>query len=266
MSETTTANTPTYTLPRKSDGTPDWRSVLKSEHLYIKKEHKAKVATELGLTPADLEDPLFDNKRVNDRYLVIRKAGILELAALRGYRKAPPEVVHAQRDFVIVQTHITWLPFEGQDEVVTGGVGEATPENTSKMGCAYLAASAENRAFSRAVRQFLKIDIVSSDELGGGDVAPESDAAPTVSSVTNSVTPQGVLEKTAIEHKASFDSIKNAAIKRFVSDTEEAKTKPDLKPAFTADPNTWMKWQDIAPPDCMTLINLIKKGKPTPKK
>ena len=256
MSNTPTQTIPTY--PRKPDGTMHWRGCVKPEHLYIKKGDEAKVATSLGITPQDIKEGKFDITRVEDKHLVIRKAGLIELARIRGYTSAAPEVKYASRDYVIVQTWIHWSAFEGQPATVTGGVGEASPDNTSSFMRVYLAAAAENRAFSRAVRQFLNIDIVSADELGGNGVEPEVDSAP---SVASSLSPQGVLQKTVEEAKSSFDKIKTASIAKFKHDTDQLAKDPAYKAAFKSDPSVWTKYEDISALDCMTLIELINKQK-----
>lgn len=254
----TSAPTNATVYPRKPDGSINWRALVQPSHVYVKKGDEAKVATALGVTPQDIKEGKYDTTRVEDKHLVIRKAGLIELARIRGYTSAAPEVKYASRDYVIVQTWIHWSAFEDKPAIVTGGVGEASPDNTSSFMRVYLAAAAENRAFSRAVRQFLNIDIVSSDELGGGDVAPEVESGP---SVASSLTPQGVLQKNVEEAKSSFDKIKAASVAKFKHDTEQLAKDPAYKAAFKTDPSVWTKYEDISALDCMTLIELINKAK-----
>lgn len=254
----TNGDQPKPVYPRKPDGTINWRALVQPQHVYVKKGDEAKVATALGITPQDIKEGKFDTTRVEDKYLVIRKAGLIELARIRGYYSAVPEVKYASRDYVVVQTHIAWKGFDGQDAVVTGGVGEASADNTSSFMRVYLAAAAENRAFSRAVRQFLNIDIVSADELGGNGVEPEIDSGP---SVASSLTPQGVLQKTIEEAKTSFEKMKAASVGKFKHDQENFAKDPAYKVAFKTDPSTWTKCEDISALDCMTLIELINKSK-----
>ena len=71
-------------------------------------------------------------------------------------------------DYVVATCRIKWIPnyeTEGR-EVVFSAMGDASPENTTDFTKWYLAAMAENRAFVRCVRNFLKINIVGSDECG----------------------------------------------------------------------------------------------------
>lgn len=254
------------TYPRKPDGSVNWRALVQPQFLYCKSEHKTAVATLLGKTPQDIYNlSPEDIAKVPDRYLVIRKAGILELARLRGYRAALPEVKHVQRDYVVVQTHIEWDDFEGQEGKVTGGVGEACPENTTRLGAAYLAATAENRAFARAVRSFLEIDIVCSDELGDKGVEPERDVPASASvGAANSpmdLSPAGTLTKAAQEAGFSFEQVKGGALARWKEDTAAIAKDPSLKRRIENDPTDWAAFKDIPPRDCLTLIHLIKARK-----
>lgn len=265
------AATPAITFPRKPDGSVNWRALVRPECLYVKSEHKETVARLLNKPIEAIRDlGPEDIVKVPDRMLVIRKAGILELARLRGYTSAIPEVQHAQRDYVIVRTLVTWDPFEGQPAKVTGGVGEACPENTTAMGAAYLAATAQNRAFARAVRDFLEIDIVCSDELGKDGMEPESRASTVAGATAASATvaaateaPGGVgpvpsLTKAALSAGFSFINVKDAALARWHEDTKMIATNPTTKRRIENDPKPWTNWSEVPPRDCLTLIQLIK--------
>jgi hypothetical protein len=249
--------------PRKPDGSVNWRALVRPEHLYVKREFEPKVAEMLGKKSTDIANLLpEDIAKVPDRYLVIRKAGILELARLRGYSSAVPDVKHAARDYVVVQTLVSWLPFEGQPVKTNGGVGEAHHENTSRLGAFYLAAMAENRAFARAVRQFLEIDIVSSDELGAG-IEPEQNpsAVQTATSNINDMLPTGALAKAAHEGGFSFEQIKKAALSRWQEDSINVAKDANFKRRIENDPTAWQDFKDIPARDCMSLITLIKAAK-----
>ncbi len=265
------------TFPRKPDGSVNWRALVRPEHLYVKAEHKEAAARQLNKPIEAIRDlGPEDIAKLPDSMLVIRKAGILELARLRGYSSAIPEVQHAQRDYVIVRTLITWDPFEGQPAKVTGGVGEACPENCTAMGAAYLAATAQNRAIARGVRDFLEIDIVCSDELGKSGVEPEqrvssvAGGAPTTATAASSspapepgssggaVGPVPSLTKAAMQAGFSFINVKDAALARWNEDTTMLKTNPTTKRRIENDPTPWTTWSDVPPRDCLTLIQLIK--------
>lgn len=255
----------TTVFPRKADGSVNWRAMVPPAYLYVKKEHEEKAAKLLNKPISELANLTTDDlTKIPDRFLVIRKAGILELARLRGYDSSLADVKHVQRDYVVIQNRITWLPFEGQDYKTTSGVGEACPENTSKMGCLYLAAMAENRAFARCVRQFLEIDIVSSDELGAGGVEPEQNPSSLntpQSQASNELSPSGTLSRAAVECGFSFEQVKKAAIVRWEEDSAKVGTDPNYRRRIEGEPGTWNDFKDIPPRDCLTLIALIKAYK-----
>lgn len=256
-------------LPRKVDGTVDWRAVAMRTpaNFYVKREHEEKVAALLGKQPSEVADLSPEEiAKVPDKYLVIRKAGIIELARLRGFSSAIPEVQHVQPDYVVVRTLIAWDPFEGIPAKVSGGVGEAHPQNCTRMGAAYLAATAENRAFSRCVRQFLEIDIVCSDELGGSNVEPEPSSNGGSNGAAKSqidLTPQGSLARAAQEgtYTFSFEQVKQAAKSRWEEDNAKVTTDPNAKRRIENDPTDWKTWADIPPRDCYTLTQLIQAAK-----
>lgn len=269
----TTVPSPAAKLPRRADGSVDWRALVRPEHLYVKGEHKETVAKLLQKPVSEIRDlGPEDVKRVPDRYLVIRKAGILELARLRGFVSQIPDVQFAQRDYVIVRTVVTWTPFENMP-LTSGGVGEATPENTSEMGCRYLASNAQNRAFARAVRDYLEIDIVCSDELGRDGAEPEQNnyrtdsVTPAISSTSapsagpKDLSPQGTLQRTAEEAGFSFEQVKEAAQSRWDEDSAQLEQNPGYRRRIENDPSIWPDWKGVPPRDCLTLTQLIKAFK-----
>ena len=76
---------PSPVYPRKPDGTINWRALVQPAHVYVKKGDEAKVAAALGVTPQDIKEGKYDTTRVEDKHLVIRKAGLIELARIRGW-------------------------------------------------------------------------------------------------------------------------------------------------------------------------------------
>jgi hypothetical protein len=88
-----------------------------------------------------------------------------------------------------------------------------------------LAAIAENRAFVRCVRNFLKINIVSQEELGDaklGLVAKED------SEKENPMNPTALLEKVMQEKGVSFDILKNKLLKEKFDGAESLTSIKDV--------------------------------------
>ena len=96
---------------------------------------------------------------------------------------------------------------EGQ-EVVFSAIGDASPNNTTGFGQAFLAACAENRAFVRCVRNFLRINIVGKEELTNAKIASTNSA-----SAENQTDPKYLLEQVMKEKKLSFVAVKKKLLK-----------------------------------------------------
>jgi len=142
------------------DGTVDWRAMIPGKFLYINKEKTAET----------------DITKCNDRDLVVTLAGIRYLAKLRGYYGYEYHPHTASEHYAAVKCVIKWRQnFETEDCAPSSeGVAGASLDNTSGFGRSYLIEMAGNRAFCRAVREFLNISIVSQEELSG-----KREAAPT---------------------------------------------------------------------------------------
>jgi hypothetical protein len=97
-------------------------------------------------------------------------------------------------------------------------------------------AIAENRAFVRCVRSFLKIHIVGSDEMGGKNSAPTTSEFESANSQ-----PVSLLQKTMNDYGIAFDQIKQGAIKKKIQGAEN-----------------WSSCDDIPPLSIFTIVSGIK--------
>ena len=136
------------------DGFVDWRKMVKPEYLVANRQK----AQAVPITELD------------DKDLLILLGGIKELAQIRGYSSVEYDVKTPSPDYVVAVCRIKWIPnFETEGrEVVFSAMADASPANTHSFASDYLAAIAENRSFVRCVRNFLRINIVGQDEVGGG--------------------------------------------------------------------------------------------------
>ena len=175
------------------DGTINWRKMVKVEHLVPNRQKTQET----------------DVSKLQDKDLLILLGGIKELAQIRGYTSVEYKVVAASENYFATSCRITWLPnYEtGGKEVVFESLADATINNTKSFARFFLAAIAENRAFVRCVRNFLKINIVSQEELGDAKLIDESP------SVENPTSPQNLLEKTMKDKNISFEILKKKLIK-----------------------------------------------------
>lgn len=140
----------------------NWRAMVKPEYLVPNKQRTQET----------------DVTKLEDKDLIILLHGLKELADLRGYKVVDFDVKTAQREFVSTKCVIEWLPnFEkGGESIKFASTADAHFENTEGFGQKFLTAIAENRAFARCIRNFLKINIVSQEELSKEE--PQENAAP----------------------------------------------------------------------------------------
>jgi len=194
------------TFKHNEDGTVNWKAMVKPEFLVPNKD-KFPVGTDFSA---------IDVTQVDDAQLLILLGGIKDVACIRGFTKVNYDVITARQDYVAVKCNISWIPnYEtGMLPVKYSALADAHFENTSGFGNKFLMAIAENRAFIRAVRNFLRINIVGQDEIDPkkkNEIIEESQP-------TN---PANVLLKVMSEVGLSFDIIKNKLISENDTDAQD---------------------------------------------
>jgi hypothetical protein len=201
------------------DNTINWRSMINKEHL-VPNRDAFKNQKDINLKEIDITS-LADNQ------LLILLAGIKELAQIRGYTNVSYDVIQAQPDYVAVKCTINWLPnYETSMEPVSfSALAEAHLDNTKDFAKNFLMAIAENRAFIRAVRSFLKINIVGNDEMGKTTHIDSE-----IESNTSITQPIALLQKTMEEHNISFEQIKERAVQKKMENAENWKSINDISP------------------------------------
>jgi hypothetical protein len=212
------------------DSTINWRAMVKPEYLVVNRDA-------FKNNPDALND--IDISTLPDSKLLILLAGIKELAQIRGYKGVEYEVIQARPDYVAVKCTIEWSAnYEtGNKSIKFSSLADAHWDNTHNFAKNFLMAIAENRAFVRAVRNFLKINIVGSDEIGGknNSTIVESDSQSTQTS------PSALLEKTMQDYGITFQQIKDGAIKKNISGAD-----------------SWSSIDDIPPLSVFTIVSGIK--------
>ncbi len=175
------------------DGLIDWRKMVKPEHLVPNKDRTSET----------------DVTKLKDYQLIILLGGIKELAQIRGYTDVTYNVTSPSSDYVVATCTITWKPnYETEGEsVVFSAIGDASPHNTNSFARNFLGPIAENRAFVRCVRNFLKINIVGKEELGGADAPPTATNTSMVTADT-SMDPRSMLQTVMNEKGVSFEKVK----------------------------------------------------------
>ncbi len=261
-----------HDYPLRVDGRIDWFQQIPHEHIVFN-DRNPKVAAAIeaayGKPAGQLiyAEVIASGKVVDPRHILILLQGFVELADIRGYRRAGPATIIALgRDMVCATVDIEWEPNTEEPNGKTScGEADATTENTGGFG--YLTAVAGNRAYVRAVRRGLRIPVLGFDEIAKkDDTIPEAgnvSAAATTNSPTFGHGPTGSLQRAAQDCGFAFQQIKDAALARWNEDSASIDNNPEvnLKRRIENDPTTWEKWADVPPRDCLTLINLVKAAK-----
>jgi len=194
------------------DGTINWRKMVKTEYLVPNRQKTQET----------------DVSKLEDKDLLILLGGIKELAQIRGYTSVEYKVVAASENYFATSCKIKWIPnYETNGRVVEfEALADATINNTKSFARFFLAAIAENRAFVRCVRNFLKINIVSQEELGDAKLLDEG-----IQNQDNPTSPHILLEKVMKDKNISFDILKNKLIKEKFDNAENLNHINDIPKA-----------------------------------
>jgi|TARA_R110002020_G_scaffold115287_2_gene265073 hypothetical protein len=198
----------TVTYHFNEDGTVNWRKMIKTEFLVANRDRTDET----------------DISKLEDNELIILLGGLKDLANIRGYQSVTYDIHEASPEYVCASCTITWIGnYEtGQGEpVVFESVADAGIKNTEGFGQMYLAAIAENRAFCRAVRNFLRINIVAKEEIKNVKTS-----APTPSS--NAASPDLFLKNLMKEKKITFDTLKIKMVNEKVDGADSWSTTKDI--------------------------------------
>ena len=196
----------------KEDGSIDWRKMVKNDYLVPNKQRTSES----------------DVSKLDDSKILILLAGIKELAQIRGFKSVKYTVSHADMEYVCVTCGITWIGnYEtGGEEVYFESMADAGTHNTESFGQSFLATTAENRAFVRAVRNFLKINLVGNEEMGPKKTASSGNSYQNSSS--DKFSALNYLKTTLRENNISFNYVKERMISEGTSGAEDWQTVNDI--------------------------------------
>lgn len=193
------------------DGSINWRAMVKPQYLVPNRQRTQET----------------DVSKLEDKDLLILLGGIKELAQIRGFTSVEYNVVTATDNYFATSCRITWTPnYETENRPVTfEALADASLVNTKDFARYFLAAIAENRAFVRCVRNFLKINIVSQEELGDaklGMVAKEDVEK------ENPMNPTILLEKIMQEKSITFEILKKKLVKEKFDNADSLSSIKDI--------------------------------------
>ena len=199
------------------NGLVDWRSMISKKWLVPNKDKTNET----------------DVLRLKDNELIILLGGIKELAQIRGYTNVSYVVTSPSPDYVVATCLISWIPnYETEHKGVTfSAIGDASPANTNDFAQFYLGPIAENRAFVRCVRNFLRINIVAQEELGANAGSTNKKTSPSLSSEdkgANQSDPHYLLGKVMKEKNITFEKLKEVLIKESYKNSEDFNSIQDV--------------------------------------
>lgn len=185
------------------DGSINWRAMIRHEFLVPNKERTKET----------------DVSKMEDKDLIILLGGIKELAQIRGFTNVNYVVTSPNSEYVAAVCSINFIGnYEtGGREIQFSAIGDASPFNTKDFAKNYLGPIAENRAFCRCVRNFLKINIVAQEELGKSKEEEK-----------NNFDPTSFLQKVMKEKNVTFDTLKKRLIKENYSGAEDLTSVYDI--------------------------------------
>ena len=196
----------------EDSGLINWRAMLPSKFLVPNRQMFEKNGKQI---PKSID-------ALDDRELIVLLGGLRYLATIRGYTSVRHVASVPSNDYVVSTCNIDFIPnFESENRQITfSAIGDASPFNVSAFGKIYLAAFAENRAFARAVRNALRISIVSQDEISPNGTVQTSD--PNTKMSTTML--QAAMEK----YEVNFETIKKKLIEEKVEGADKFETVNDI--------------------------------------
>lgn len=142
----------------------DWKDQIPMKFIDLSDDWCAsKGIIKSDLSREEVEEKLLE---VGDEAKVVLLAGFKSVAHMRGLEQIKFEPLKLEKDYVVVKCTLVFTPEEGMP-LVSEGLANSTSENTSYPFSMYLESMAENRAFIRAVRHGLNINIVGYEEIYG---------------------------------------------------------------------------------------------------
>lgn len=234
-----------FTYAYDDSGRINWKAHLSAKWLRVKDDKKAELERKTGKPLAAI-----DLTAVDDWYLYVKLGGYNEVARLRGFDSLTQSVDYISEQKAVVTCTIHFIPnVEEPNGLTCAGVASGSIYNIKPDFAPFMETFAENRAFARAVRRALNINIVAEEELGKG-LTMAQNAGPAESRTEStdepaSLKPYAVLDKRCRELKISFEKLKTAA--------------KIIKDKLTSDPETWTDWKDIVNGDVWTLLGKVNE-------
>jgi uncharacterized protein (UPF0297 family) len=228
-------------------GLVNWRAMIPPEYVFFNKERIIRDEIDLDLDVKDSEEINKIKKSLDDKYLIISLAGYKYIANIRGYLSIKNNPSYSPEGVAYNTCKIVWLPnFETSNRVIkTSSIAEASLDNTKDEMNKFLLVTAENRSFSRCVRNFLRIDSVSESELEDSS----KKTAENLNFVSNEKMqgPSGVLAKKLKSKKISFAHFHEFVVSNWSEEFENC--------------DEWSSVGDLSPQEASVFLNRLDQIK-----
>lgn len=223
------------------DGSINWRAMIKEEHLFPNKSWFESRGKDCPRSISGLAD----------HQLLIKLAGIKELAKLRGFSDVSYKTVKCDEGHVAVCCNITFIPnYETcLNAIHFEDMANATLNNTSSFATKFLETIACNRAFVRCVRNFLNVHIVGDDEIDKSSNT-QLPSAPKASK-GSPFSPSTTLQKKA---KSSLGCDDFSDFKNHIREWWRNKVEGIYQ---NDNVSNWNNWSDVSDKDARILIGVI---------
>jgi hypothetical protein len=138
---------------------PDWRKLIDPAYIVLNTQCKEELEKQTGKLFEEI-----DPTTVEDKYKLILLAGIKEVAQEREFDSVDYDPIAVGPDYAAVKCTIRWRGNKYGPPVSFSALADVQAKNES-FAADYMIATAENRAFIRAVRSFLLIHITGKEEI-----------------------------------------------------------------------------------------------------
>lgn len=220
-------------------GEVDYRAMVPVKFLYVNPQNKEKIEKKYGKKIEELD---IVKDKIQDSDLVINLPGIRYISAVRGFTDVSYEPIVANENYASTVCRILWgADYQSFNKSVSfQDTGSASLNTTKGIFQNYLIEIATNRAFCRAVRGFLRISIVSKDELvaEGTLNQEESNNNNHNPDQNNIISPVEILRKLMSEDKIDFEKIKSQMLKKHKDSPEEVAKITEYKSIDDLPKNT----------------------------
>lgn len=265
-----------------------WRAMLPPEYLFVNPDFE----TEIKMQQKVESKWDIDVTKVKDKQLLITLAGLKYLARIRGLKRISVTQLHVSPTEVTSACEVEFIPnYEDPAGLTVTAQASASLYSVSGKFQLYLAAFAQNRAITRAIKDSLGIEVLGYDEVdfkasaafekslkeGNNPLVVAAQvtaqlAAPEPPAPKETHDPHGRLRQICTEKSISFDVLKARAIEYRAELTYDIETAAGNKVDPAHDPINWtgINEESIPRKDVWTLIGKIqdaatKKGKKVKK-